>query len=231
MSLRQIPGPNTDHSAARSQLDREVAAVPVEGHAISHDNGLRTDSTPDRLARLRPIFDRTCGTVTAGNSSQITDGAVALLVASEERAQRLGVNPLGRLCAYPYTGCDPKRMGLGPVKATEALLSQIGRHLADADIVEINEAFAVQVLAVLKAFRDPSAASRAGLSKPLGDLCATRLNPRGGSIALGHPVGATGARLVQTALTQLKETGGRSALTTLCVGGGQGAALWLESLN
>lgn len=217
--------------AARDLLDRELVAVPVKGHAIAHDNGLRRDSTPERLARLRPVFNRTCGTVTAGNSSQITDGAVALLVASEERAEKLGITPLGKLRAYSYTGCDPKRMGLGPVLATAHLLSQIDRRPSDADVIEINEAFAAQVLAVLKAFRDPRSAQRAGLDKPLGNIPRERLNRRGGSIALGHPVGATGARLVQTALAQLKESGGRSALTTLCVGGGQGAALWLETLN
>ncbi len=217
--------------AARPALDTELAPVPVNGHAVRHDNGLRDDSTCERLARLRPVFDRHCGTVTAGNSSQITDGAVALLVATEAKAAQLGVNPLGRLCGYAYTGCDPKRMGLGPVLATAKLLADLRHHPADADVIEINEAFAAQVLAVLKAFRDPKAAARAGLDHPLGDIPRDRLNPRGGAIALGHPVGATGARLVQTALAQLKESGGRAALATLCVGGGQGAAMWLESLN
>jgi acetyl-CoA C-acetyltransferase/acetyl-CoA acyltransferase len=122
-------------------------------------------------------------------------------------------------------------MGLGPALATERLLAQSGFRLDDADVVEMNEAFAAQVLAVLKAFREPAAAARAGLANPLGELSPARLNPRGGSIALGHPVGATGARLVQTALAQLRKTGGKSALATLCVGGGQGAAMWLESLN
>lgn len=217
--------------AAREALDEELVPVPVRGHAVQHDNGLREDSTPERLARLRPVFDRQCGTVTAGNSSQITDGAVALLVASEERAAALGLAPLGKLRGYAYTGCDPERMGLGPVRATETLLHDLGLRLADADLVEINEAFAAQVLAVLKAFRDPAAAARAGLAGPLGEIAPERLNPHGGAIALGHPVGATGARLVQSALCQLRQSGHRNALTTLCVGGGQGAAMWLESLN
>ena len=217
--------------AAQGDLDREIAAVPVKGVAIAHDNGLRSDSTPEKLGRLRPVFDRKFGTVTAGNSSQLTDGAVALLVASEERAEKMGITPLGRLCGYSYTGCDPKRMGLGPVRATADLLARLDRRLCDADHIEINEAFAAQVLAVRKAFRDPGAAARAGLKHTLGDLPLDRLNPNGGSIALGHPVGATGARLIQTALMQLKRSGQRSALATLCVGGGQGAALWLESIK
>ena len=217
--------------AARDELDAELAPVPVRGHAVEHDNGVRTDSTPERLARLRPVFDRKCGTVTAGNSSQITDGAVALLVASEKRARKLGLKPLGRLRAWAYAGCDPKRMGLGPVAAIARLLSRITNRPGEADVIEINEAFAAQVLAVLKVLRDPAAARRAGFAKPLGEIPLEKINRHGGAIALGHPVGATGARLVQTALAQLRDHGGRSALATLCVGGGQGAALWLESLH
>lgn len=209
----------------------ELAPLPVKGEAVTSDNGVRNDSTPERLARLRTVFDRRYGTVTAGNSSQITDGAVALLVASEARARRLGIEPMGRLVDYAYAGCDPKRMGLGPVFAIEKLLSVVKRRLIEADVVEINEAFAAQVLAVLKALRDRDAASRVGLYEPLGEVPPVLVNPQGGSIALGHPVGATGARLVQTALSQLKRNGGRSALATACVGGGQGAAMWLERLN
>ena len=213
----------------RDYLTEEIAPVYLKGAAITTDNGMREDSCPEKLGRLRPAFDRRYGTVTAGNSSQITDGAVALLVASESRAEQLNLPVLGHLKAWAYTGCDPMRMGLGPVKAIAALLMQSGYHLSDADVVEINEAFAAQVLAVKKALSSRKSSRRAGLEAPLGDIPDERLNPSGGAIALGHPVGATGARLVQTALHQLQRTGGNHALVALCVGGGQGAALWLES--
>jgi acetyl-CoA acetyltransferase family protein len=207
--------------AAADRLLEEIAPVHLPGKAVVRDNGIREDSTPERLAKLRPIFDRQSGSVTAGNSSQVTDGAVALLVGSEQAARKLGLEPLGRLTGYAYAGCDPKRMGLGPVHA----IARLGRSPADADLVEINEAFAAQVLAVLAALKDPD---KCGLGMSPVEIPHEKLNRRGGSIALGHPVGASGARLVLTALHQLHETGGHRALATLCVGGGQGAALWLE---
>ncbi len=206
-----------------SRLAEEIAPVHLPGNAVTRDNGIREDSTPEKLAKLRPIFDRQTGTVTAGNSSQITDGAVALLVGSEKAASRLGLEPLGRLTQYAYTGCDPDRMGLGPVHA----IARCGISPAEADLVEINEAFAAQVLAVLAALRDPS---KCKLDLPPVEIPDEKLNRRGGAIALGHPVGASGARLILTALHQLRETNGKRALTTLCIGGGQGAALWLEHL-
>ena len=207
--------------AANDGMMEEIAPVHLPGKAVTRDNGIRDDSTPEKLAKLRPIFDRQSGTVTAGNSSQITDGAVALLVGSEKAAARLGLEPLGRLTSYAYAGCDPRRMGLGPVHA----IRRCGRSPNDADIVEINEAFAAQVLAVLAALRDPHSCPP---GSPPVEIPMEKLNRRGGAIALGHPVGASGARLVLTALHQLRETGGKVALATLCVGGGQGAALWLE---
>lgn len=185
------------------------------GKAVTHDNGPRTDQSVEKLAKLRPVFEKNLGTVTAGNSSQITDGAVALLVMSEKRAVDLGFTPLGRLLGYAYVGCDPARMGLGPVGAVQKVNEQTGLSLADADLIEINEAFAAQVLAVLKL---------------LGNVPDDRLNVNGGAIALGHPVGATGSRLVLTALKELHRRGGKRALVSLCVGGGQGGALWLERM-
>ncbi len=208
--------------AHREQLNSEISPVYVNGNAITEDNGIRTDSTPEKLATLRPIFDRTTGTVTAGNSSQITDGAVALLVGTEEAANRLGIEPLGRLAAYAYSGCDPARMGLGPVHAIAKAKQLSGLTPDDADLVEINEAFAAQVLAVLASLKNPET------DLPAYEIPPEKLNSRGGSIALGHPVGATGARLIQTALSQLKANNQKRALVTLCIGGGQGAALYLE---
>lgn len=198
--------------AARDRTADEITPLYVNGKAITRDNGPREGQTLEQLARLKPVFDSRMGTVTAGNSSQVTDGAVALLVMSATRAQDMGLQPLGRLDSYVYTGCDPARMGLGPVSA----IRKLGRSPAIADIVEINEAFSAQVLAVLK---------------QLGDVPDDKLNVNGGSIALGHPVGATGARLVLTALKELQRRNAQHALVSLCVGGGQGGAIWLTRGN
>lgn len=211
--------------ASRAELAEEIAPVPVAGKPVALDSGVREDSTPEKLAKLRPIFDRLTGSVTAGNSSQVTDGAVALLVGSESAAARIGIEPLGRLAAYAYAGCDPARMGLGPVHAIAKLRERYDINHASADVIEINEAFAAQVLAVLAAMRDPA---RHRLETPPFAIDPAAINRLGGAIALGHPVGASGARLVLTVLMQLRRSGGHHALVTLCIGGGQGAALWLE---
>lgn len=218
---------------ARTALAREITPVYPGGAsrtAITSDNGIRGDSSLEKLASLPPLFDAKLGSVTAGNSSQITDGAVALLVATEEAASRHGWKPLGRLVDYAYTGCDPKRMGLGPVRAIAEVLRRTRSTLDSFDVVEINEAFAAQVLAVLRCLKDPGHARQAGLDHALGEIDDFRLNPCGGAIAIGHPVGATGARLVLTALRQLRDTGKARALVTLCVGGGQGGAAALEAM-
>lgn len=197
-----------------------------ETAVVSRDQGLR-DTTAEALAKLNPVIPD--GVHTAGNSSQISDGAVALLVCSGEKAHALGIKPLGRLVSSAWSGCDPARMGLGPVKASAMALRQAGWKLDDVDMVELNEAFAAQSLAVLKCFKDPSSAHCAGLDEPLGELDDSRLNAQGGAIALGHPVGATGARLVLTALMQLQRNHQKRALVTLCIGGGQGGAVCLEA--
>jgi acetyl-CoA C-acetyltransferase/acetyl-CoA acyltransferase len=220
--------------AAREKLAEEICPVYAVGKvpkAITTDNGPRTDQTPQVLAKLRPVFDRKTGTVTAGNSSQITDGAVALLVMSEAKAAELGYKPLGALTGYAYAGCDPARMGLGPVYAIAKAEEKLGLSVDHADIVEINEAFAAQVLAVLKCLRsDDFARSALRRQRILGKLPKDRLNVNGGAIALGHPVGSTGARLVLTSLKELQRRDAQRALVSLCVGGGQGAALWLERI-
>ena len=201
--------------AGRERLAEEICPVYVGGKAVVQDHGPRADETLEMLARLKPVFDRRHGSVTAGNSSQITDGAVAMLVMTEARAASLGLKPLGRLAAWAYTGCNPARMGLGPVSAIRKLEVMGGRAVGDVDLIEINEAFAAQVLAVLQ---------------DLGDVPEERLNVNGGAIALGHPVGATGARLVLTALKELRRRGTQWAIVSACVGGGQGAAVLLEGL-
>ncbi|HWB07152.1 MAG TPA: thiolase family protein [Verrucomicrobiales bacterium] len=199
-------------AAAKERLAEEIAPVFTTKGTVDADNGVRPDSSEEALAKLRPAFDKANGSVTPGNSSQISDGAVALLLMTEDRAAQLGLKPLGRILNWAWTGCDPKRMGLGPAGAITAA----GVDPAEADIVEINEAFAVQVLAVLE---------------KLGNkIPRDRLNVNGGAIALGHPVGASGARLVLTALKELNRRGARRALVSLCIGGGQGGALWLERI-
>ncbi len=212
-------------AAAREAHPREIVPVYLPGSKAGfadRDNGVREGQTMEALARLAPVFERPAGTVTAGNSSQISDGAAALLVMSEAKAESLGLEPLGRLVDYAWSGCDPKRMGLGPAFAIRDLHERTGLRPDDADVVEINEAFAAQVLAVMKLLET---GPFDGLAIP-----EDRLNPLGGAIALGHPVGATGARLVLTALKQLKAGGGDRALVSLCIGGGQGGAAWLETL-
>ena len=226
---------HTRAAAARDKLAEEICPVYPAGAnrslAITSDNGLRQDQSMEALARLRPVFDRKTGTVTAGNSSQITDGAVALLVTTEEKAAQLGLKPIGALTGYAYAGCDPVRMGLGPVFAIAKAEELTGLTLEQADLVEINEAFAVQVLAVLKCLRSDEFAKKfLSRDRPLGKLEKDRLNVNGGAVALGHPVGATGARLILTSLKELARRQAKRALVSLCVGGGQGAAIWLERL-
>jgi acetyl-CoA acetyltransferase family protein len=226
-------------AAARHKLAEEICPVfpnferpPSNGQrplAILQDNGPRENQTSGALAKLKPVFDKKTGDVTAGNSSQVTDGAVALLVMTEERAGELGYEPLGVLTGYAYTGCDPSHMGLGPLFAITRAEAQTGLTVADADLIELNEAFAAQSLAVVKgAASEQFGRDVLHRDRPLGEFSAEKLNVNGGAIALGHPVGATGARLVLTSLKELQRRHVKRALVTLCVGGGQGAALWLE---
>ena len=221
-------------AAASARLADEICPVFSTSNgaaAITIDVGPRKEQSLEALAKLKPQFDRRNGTVTAGNASQITDGAVALLVMGESRAKELGYTPLGVLTGYAYAGCDPARMGLGPVHAIARANEQAGLTLADADLIEINEAFAAQTLAVIKCCASGEFARKAlHRAEPLGEIPMDKLNVNGGAIALGHPVGASGARLVLTALAELKRRNARRALVTLCVGGGQGAALWLERI-
>jgi acetyl-CoA acetyltransferase family protein len=214
----------------RCTFAEEVASVPadVAGQEIKADVGPRKEQSLEALAKLKPFFKKD-GTVTVGNSCPLTDGAAAVVVMPGEAARTEGRRPLGYLRAYAYAGCDPRRMGLGPVFATSKLLERTGLSLHDIDLVEMNEAFAAQVLANEQAFAsDRFAREQLGRGQALGTLDRERLNVNGGAIALGHPVGATGTRLVITLLRELRRRGLRRGLATLCVGGGQGAALLLE---
>lgn len=220
---------------ANGKLTEEICPIYTNGHkpaaAILQDNGPRLNQSLEALAKLKPVFDRRTGTVTAGNASQITDGAVALLVMSEERAAMLGLQPLGTLAAWAYAGCDPMRMGLGPVFAMAKLQDEAGVDALGADVIEINEAFAAQVLAVMKCAASADFARKyLGRERSMGEIPREKLNVNGGAIALGHPVGATGARLVLTSLKELRRRKAKHSLVSACVGGGQGVALWLEAL-
>ncbi|HIQ28202.1 MAG TPA: acetyl-CoA C-acyltransferase [Sulfurovum sp.] len=211
---------------------KESMAVVYDTHKgvyLDYDDGIRESQTAEKLARLHPFFDRRNGTVTAGNSSQITDAAAGVVLMSEGEAKKRGLDPLGYLSDYAYEGLEPKRMGLGPVFATHTLFKQTGLSMEDMEIVEINEAFAAQVIACERAFASAEFAKvHFGEDKAVGAIDPAILNVNGGSIALGHPVGMTGTRLVLTVLHELRERGLQRGLATLCIGGGQGAALLLE---
>lgn len=219
--------------AARAKVKDEITPVyPRRGKdavAVDADNGIRDGQTMEALGKLKAVFEKRGGTVTAGNASQVTDGAVALLVATEAGVKRLGLTPLGKLTGYAYAGCEPARMGLGPVYAMAKAEKLTGLALADADLIEINEAFAAQVMACCAAAASGDyARAHLGRDRALGVIPPEKLNVNGGAIALGHPVGASGARLTLTALKELKRRGAKRAIVSLCVGGGQGGALWLE---
>jgi len=213
------------------RFDEEI--VPVYAgrkfDPVTQDNGPRENQTMEALAKLKPIFDRKDGSVTVGNSCQVTDGAAALLVADADWANAHGATPLGYVRAYAYAGLDPSRMGLGPVFAIDQLLKQTGLEIGDIPLFEINEAFAGQVLACLKAMAsDDYCQKHLGRSKAIGEIDPQTLNVNGGAIALGHPVGATGARLVLTLLLEMQRRNFERGVAALCVGGGQGAAILLE---
>lgn len=217
--------------AAREALREEI--VPVfaapKYEPVRDDVGPREGQTLEALAKLKPYFDRRNGTVTVGNACQVTDGAVALLVGGEAAARDWPAPPLGRVRAFAFAGLSPARMGLGPVFAAAKALERAGLTLDDMELVEINEAFAAQVLACLEAMKSDAFAKRElGLDRALGEVPDEKLNVNGGAIALGHPVGSSGARLVLTLLHELRRRGLKRGLATLCVGGGQGAAFVLE---
>jgi acetyl-CoA acyltransferase len=191
--------------------DEIVPVTTPDGTTVAVDEGPRRDTSLEALAKLKPAF-HVAGTVTAGNSSQTSDGAAAVVVMSESRAPELGITPLARWVGYATAGVEPERFGIGPVPATRKLLSRLGLSLADVDLVELNEAFAAQVLACLVDL----------------DIPGDRLNVNGGAVALGHPLGCTGARLTTTLVHELARRGARRGLITLCIGGGMGAAAMIE---
>ncbi len=217
--------------AARERLREEIVPVfPAPSYDMVQDDvGPREGQTLEALAKLKPFFDRKNGTVTVGNSCPVTDGAVALLIGDEATAAAWPTPPLGRVRGFAFAGLSPRRMGLGPVFAIARVLAATGLELSDCELFEINEAFAAQVLACLDAAKSDTFA-RAELDRPraLGEIPLERLNVNGGAIALGHPVGASGARLLLTLLLELRRRKLGRGLASLCVGGGQGAAFVVE---
>jgi acetyl-CoA acetyltransferase family protein len=208
-------------ATAEGRFETEIVPVPVldadgepTGEVLTADEGIRPDSSLEALANLKPAF-KPDGKITAGNSSQITDGASAVLVMSEERANALGLVPKARFCAFALAGVDPVTMLTGPIPATRAVLERAKRSLDDIDLVEINEAFAPVVLAWEKELRPDMA----------------RVNVNGGAIALGHPLGASGGKLMATLVHELERTGGRLGLLTMCEGGGLANATVIERLG
>jgi acetyl-CoA C-acetyltransferase len=219
-------------AAARSGDTAIVPLVDAAGRAYVEDDGIRGDTRMEKLATLKPVFDRPYGNITAGNSSQVTDGAALLLLASEEAVARWQLKPMARLADTQWAALDPAQMGLGPVYAATPLLQRHGLGLNDLDVWEINEAFAAQVLACLAAWQDEAwCRKELGETGALGSIDPARLNPYGGAIAVGHPVGASGARIVLQVLRALRESGGRRGLASICIGGGQGGAVLVEALS
>ncbi|MET0628213.1 MAG: acetyl-CoA C-acyltransferase [Acidimicrobiia bacterium] len=205
------------HQRAAAAWDTAAFAdeiVPVADAEIARDEGIRADTSVEALAKLRPAF-RSDGTVTAGNSSSLNDGAAAVFIASESVAERMGTAPLARIAGRAVSGVDPQYFGIGPVEAAERALARAGIGWGDLAAVELNEAFAAQALACLREWRD---------------LDPEIVNPNGGAIALGHPLGCSGARILSTLAWHLRRTGGRWGLATMCIGVGQGIAVVIEAL-
>lgn len=218
---------------AEGRMDEEVDALyDAKGNAYTVDTGLRADSSMEKLAKLKPMFDRRLGKVTAANSSQITDGAALLLLASADAVKEHNLPVLGRIVDCNWAGCDPAYMGLGPVYATAPLLKKHNMGLADIDYWETNEAFAAQVLGCLKAMESEEfCQEELGLDEALGSIDRSRLNVDGGAIATGHPIGASGARIVLHLLKTLKRNNAKYGIANICIGGGQGGAMLVENVS
>ena len=212
-------------------LGEIVPLIDRDGSIYASDDGLRRDASLAGLAKLKPFFDKKYGRVTPGNSSQITDGAAWLVLASEAAVARHGLTPIGRIVDCQWAALEPELMGLGPVHAATPILQRHGLGLNDLDLWELNEAFAAQVIACLRAWQDDAyCRERLGLPGALGEIDAARLNIDGGAVALGHPVGASGVRIVLHLLQALRRTGGRRGIATICIGGGLGGAMLVEAL-
>lgn len=218
--------------AAKGKIAEEMTPVylpPDFFETIIEDIGPRDNQTIEALQKLKPFFDKNTGSITAGNSCPITDGAAMVLLMSREKANALGYKPIARIRGYGYAGLEPERMGMGPAYSTPVALKRAGLTMNQIGLVELNEAFAAQVMACQKAFDSNDFGMKLGLSGKIGELKSEILNVNGGAIALGHPVGATGTRLVLTLMKEMKRRQIQYGLATLCIGGGQGGSVILEN--
>src|SRR6476659_3084001 len=242
--INAIPRADQDHFALRShrlaaagtedgRLTAEIAPVfvPPSFDPMTSDNGIRSDTSIEQLRALKPVFDRKNGSVTAGNASPLTDGGSAVLLMSEERAKSLGYAPLAYIRSYSYAALDPgEQLLMGPVLAAPVALQRAGLGLEDMDLIEMHEAFAAQVLCNLAGCESREWAERAGFTQPLGEVDRSILNVMGGSIAIGHPFGATGGRILTTLANELVRRGGTFGLMTVCAAGGMGHAMVIERI-
>lgn len=218
---------------SRELLKEEISPIPIMPDyksILDQDHGPREEQTLSALQKLKPYFNRQTGSVTVGNACPISDGAAMLLLMTETEAKKEKKEVLGYINSFAYAGCEPRTMGLGPVFATQKLFKKTGFSINDMDLIEMNEAFAAQIIGNLRAFESKTFAKKHfDQSMAVGKIDEKKLNVNGGAIALGHPVGTSGTRLILTALKELKRRGKERALATLCVGGGQGAAFVVES--
>jgi acetyl-CoA C-acetyltransferase len=209
-----------------------LPAYDYKGGYFLADDGVRRETTVEKLATLKPFFDKKFGSVTAGNSSQVSDGAALLLLASKDAVKKYKLPVLAKIADIEWAGLEPAEMGLGPVFSTTALMKRYNLHKDDIDFWEINEAFAAQVLACLAAWEDEEFCKNSlGLNKAFGKIDQNRLNVDGGAVALGHPVGASGARIVLHLAEVLKREGAHRGIATICIGGGQGGAMLIENVS
>lgn len=221
---RAIAGRQAGH------FDEIVPLVDGQGKIYAEDDGVRADATLEGMAKPKPFFDKKYGNITAANSSQITDGAAWVLLASEEAVAKWGLKPIGKIVDSQWAGLEPEQMGLGPVHAATPILQRHGLSLADIDTWELNEAFAAQVLACQAAWQDDEyCRDQLGLPGPLGAIPDDRLNVDGGAVAIGHPVGASGARIVLHLLHTLRRQQAKRGIATICIGGGLGGAMLVEA--
>lgn len=229
---------NNSHAKAvaatkEGRFKDEILPITVGGSLnklLSNDVGPRENSTVEGLGKMKPYFEKKSGTVTVGNSCPITDGGSALLFVSEEAVKKYNLKPIAKLTDYHFHGLEPERMGMGPLLAMDGVMKRVNLKLSDFDLFELNEAFAAQILAVGIALKDKEVAARFGLNQAWGELDWSKVNVNGGGIALGHPVGSTGSRLIVTLIHELKRRKGRYGLASLCIGGGQGGAVVVENL-
>jgi acetyl-CoA acyltransferase len=224
---------NASKAIKEGRFKEETTSVfltPDYKQIISEDIGPRDGQSLEQLAKLKPFFDKETGTITAGNSCPLTDGAAVLLLMSRAKAEALGYKPQAKICSYAFAGLEPERMGLGPVYSTPIALKRAGLTMKDIGLIELNEAFSAQVLSCQKAFASNEfAQKKLGLSEKVGEISNDIMNVNGGAISLGHPVGATGTRLVLSLMKEMKRRDVQFGLATLCIGGGQGGTMIIES--